>query len=367
MSFRLNGYELVAADFLQRSHNVLQAVANLPSAEQQALLDFMQQWFDPKLSVISAQTSGSTGAPKTIRLQKSQLLASAALTAAYFDFKAGQRVLLPLSTTFIAGKMMLVRALYADLALDMVPTHFEWPPIGEETVHYDFAVMVPAQLIRCIEAQTIGHFRQILLGGAALPAHLTTLLKEVKLPVFQGFGMTETVSHIALRRVDGPQPEQAYTVLQGIEIDQDERGCLKIKAAATAGEWVQSNDLIELLNDRQFIWRGRYDNVVNSGGIKVLPEEIEQALQQLIAQDAELAWLNGREFAVSSMPDPRFGESVALWVSGNLNSEHERVNSLRVMKAKLPLAWAPKAILAMAKFPLLQSGKLDRLALRQSF
>jgi len=362
----LNGQYLVAADFEQRSSTVLQLLADLAETEQEAIIEFLEQWFDASTTTISAQTSGSTGPPKTISLQKSQMLASSALTAAFFEFKAGQRALLPLSARFIAGKMMLVRAIVSGLQLDVRPANEIFPAKNTDPAYYDFAVMVPAQLSRIIEHKKLDSFREILLGGADLPPLLMDQLKQVALPVYQGFGMTETVSHIALRKVNGSHFEQAYTTLDGVIIKTDERGCLLIRSAATAGEWLQTNDVITLLNDRQFIWRGRFDNMLNSGGIKVALEEIESAVAALIAAESELAWLKTATFAVSRMPDPRFGESAALWVSGSIPSENERVHSLRLLKEKLPLAWAPKAILSIAQLPLLDSGKLNRAALSGS-
>jgi len=365
-TLQLNGALLSAADFEYSSSARDQALADLAPMEQTAVIAFLREWFNPASEHISAQTSGSTGPPKTILLHKSQLLASAAITAEYFNFEAGQRALLPLSARFIAGKMMLVRAMYAGLHLDLLPAHFQLPVKQGQPPYYAFAVMVPAQLIRVIEQDQLASFAQILLGGADLPAVLRSQLRGVNTPVYQGFGMTETVSHIALRQVNGPHPQKAYTALAGIEIGQDNRQCLRIRGAATAYAWVDSNDVVELRDDRQFLWRGRYDNILNSGGIKVLFEEVEAALSILFATEAELAWLKDRDFAVGRMPDPRFGESVVLWVTGEGPSEHNRVNSLRFMKEKLPLAWAPKTILSITQLPLLDGGKLNRQALTAS-
>lgn len=359
---QLNGQSLSATDFEQRSPVIGQLLADLPLLEQEAIIDFLQQWFDTEKNTITAQTSGSTGPPKTITLKKSQLLASAAATADYFGFKAGQRALLPLSARFIAGKMMLVRAIYSGLQLDVRPANHIFPN-ANDLPFYDFAVMVPAQLSRVIEQNQQTCFGQLLLGGADLPPLLKTQLLQVDLPVFQGFGMTETVSHIAMRRVNGTEAEIAYTALDGINIKLDERQCLCIQGPATDGQWVESNDVVKLLNERQFVWRGRSDNMLNSGGIKVALEEIESALAVLITTEPALNWLQTASFAVGRMPDPRFGESAALWVSGLVASESERVNSLRVMREKLPLAWAPKAILSIGQLPVLESGKLNRQAL----
>ncbi len=358
----LNGHLFTATDFSQRRFLVEEILANLATEEKQAVIAFLESWFDEGTTTITAQTSGSTGLPKTISLQKSQLMASARATADFFHFNSGQRALLPLSARFIAGKMMLVRAMISSLTLDIRPANNIFPD-HTNLAFYDFAVMVPAQLSRIIEAQQLSSFGCILLGGADLPAILKTQLFHVKTPIYQGFGMTETVSHIALRRVNGPSPEIAYTVLDGIKIKLDERQCLCIQGPATSGEWVVSNDVVELLNDRQFVWRGRYDHVVNSGGIKVMLEEVETALAALIVSESSIDFLRNREFALSRMPDSRYGESIALWVTGEVPAEHERVNCLRLLKASLPLAWAPRAILAIDRLPLLENGKLDRRAL----
>lgn len=360
---QLNGQYVSATDFEQRSQLIGQLLADLPLLEQEAIIDFLQQWFDTEKNTITAQTSGSTGPPKTITLKKNQLLASAALTSDFFRFQAGQRALLPLSARYIAGKMMLVRAIYAGLHLEIVPAHFQLPEQADAV--YDFAVMVPAQIVRVIEQKQLSRFKQILLGGADLPAELLPKLKALTIPVFQGFGMTETVSHIALRQLNGDQFEYHYTALAGVELAVDDRSCLRIRAAATADEWVNSNDVVSLINEREFSWRGRYDNVVNSGGIKVVLEEVEATLAALIADDATLDCLQGRDFALSRMPDPRFGESIALWITGAVPEEDERVKCLRLLKEKLPFAWAPRAILSVARLPLLENGKLDRLALSQ--
>ncbi len=361
--FSINGIPLNEADCSTASPALQAALVNLPETEQQEVRLFLQQWFDKKQAAISAQTSGSTGTPKTIRLKKTQMVASAQATAAFFDFQEGQTALLPLSVRYIAGKMMLVRAILSGLHVTLVNPANDPLKMLPAQQNFDFAVLVPLQFASVIEQNQLKRFGKVLLGGAALPAHLKPLLVPVKTPVYQGFGMTETVSHMALRLLNGPQAAQVYTALPGIELGADERGCLRICGPATDFQWVQSNDLVEFTDERSFRWRGRFDNILNSGGIKVALEEIEAEIARLISEEDCLSWLVDRDFAIGRMPHPRYGESAAIWVTGPMPSEHDRVLSLRCFKEQLPIAWSPRAILSVEELPRLVSGKLDRMAL----
>lgn len=363
----LNGYRLTQHELLHGSAALDAALASLPEQEQQVVREFLQQWFDPTVTTIAAQTSGSTGPPKTILLSRRQLLASAAATADYFDFKAGQRALLPLSVRFIAGKMMLVRAWLSGLQLQLVPPSnnpLEWV---DPALNFDFAVLVPLQLEKLLAQQQLHRFGKLLLGGADLPPQLKKAVVAQSVPVYQGFGMTETVSHIALRRLNGPQPDEGYRALPGIRLSVDERSCLRITGPATDHSWVQSNDLVTLLAADRFLWRGRYDLVINSAGIKVALEEIESRIYELIPTNDCFDWLHGLPLAVGSMPHPRFGETAALWVEGGTPTEDERVRSLLCFKEFMPLGWAPNAVFVVHELPRLPSGKIDRKSLRAPY
>ncbi|MCF0058595.1 AMP-binding protein [Dyadobacter sp. CY356] len=240
--------------------------------------DFMTAWRNGQ-SEFTLHTSGSTGTPKDILVNKNQLSSSARMTGQALDLGKGTRALVCLNVSYIAGVMMLVRGMELGWELSIVePSSNPLSEFGDPD--FDFAVMVPLQLSTILtDKNTSGHVKnlgKILLGGAPVGVQLQKQIDLLMIPVYQSYGMTETVSHVALRKLNCPEIEKDYKVLPGIEFGLDERGCLFVAGIVTNGEKIQTNDLAEITSENTFNWLGRIDNVINSGGVKIILDKVDE-------------------------------------------------------------------------------------------
>lgn len=289
---------------------------------------FLQTWFGSE-HPISAQTSGSTGPQKRVVLSRDQMIASAQLTALHFGFKPGQKVLLPLSADFIAGKMMLVRAMVSGLDIyTAMPS--QRPDLLFPAVAFQFTPLVPAQLFAMLQADvSTAALGTLLLGGSDLSPDLAALLPQLgQQALWQGFGMTETVSHVALRQLH-PLKSEFYQPLPGLLVQTNEAQCLRVWGSVTNYHWLQSNDVIALQSTGSFSWLGRADNVIISGGHKLHPEQIESRLLQLAEQLPDLTFLKQQPFYIGQQPDPQFGAVAVLVVEGNASPEIPALEQLQ--------------------------------------
>ena len=302
-----------------------------------AVGDFIAQWLSPE-NFLEVSTSGSTGPGKTIRILKNHMLQSAALTAGYFGFRPGMRALLALPVNYIAGKMMVVRAFYSALDLHCYePASDVLEGLGE--LEFDFAPLVPMQMTKTGGVRA----RKVLLGGAPLSPQLEQRLQNVEAQIFHGFGMTETLSHAAIRRVNGPLASHVYDALPGVLLETDERSCLRLKMPWMP-DFVSTNDVVDLLSASQFRWKGRADFVINSGGIKLFPEEIERKIGDL-----------GVRFFIHGMPDEYLGQKACLFVEG-------QPFEVEGFFACLAGFEKPKRVFFVPDFIETGSGKVNRVA-----
>lgn len=332
---RLEGSEIIT--YCQESHH-----ANL-----KYLGEFVREWLNDE-TVIELNTSGSTGTPKTIRVRKSQMLQSAAMTATFFGFAAGQTALLCLPISYIAGKMMVVRALYSGLNLYCIEPGSA-PLSGlPEGVVIDFAPLTPMQLVGIENTPSV---RKILLGGSPVPLAVEEKLQLFGSEVYQGYGMTETLSHVAIRRVNGPGRSDIYTALPGIVLETDDRNCLVIQAPFLS-EKVYTNDVAELIGNQRFIWKGRADHVINSGGIKLFPEEIEKKIFPLIIG----------QYFIAGLPDNRLGEKLVLFVDGEAYGKDETELLSDEISKVVHKYEKPREIIFVRNFITTASGKINRQA-----
>nr|WP_294926215.1 AMP-binding protein [uncultured Flavobacterium sp.] len=322
----LNGEELrsVAYSFIKEG-----------DLNEQAIGEFLLDWFDQK-EYIEMKTSGTTGLPKVVRLQKQAMIQSALATGDFFDLKPGDKALLCLPVKFVAGKMMLVRSLI--LGLDLHITEPSTEPLALNKTVYDFVAMVPLQVQNSIEALT--KIKKLIVGGAKMDAALEEKLLALKTEVYETYGMTETITHIAARKIG----EKAFTVLPNVKITKDNRGCLVIDIPAISEEPIITNDLIELIRENQFIFLGRIDNVINSGGVKLIPEQIEAKLIGKISS----------RFFVTGIPDSMLGEKLILVIEG------EKQDFPADFFDVLDKYEKPKEIVFVRRFKENENGKLLR-------
>ena len=297
--------------------------------------EFLLEWFNKK-SFITVTTSGTTGVPKKINLEKQAMIYSALATAEFFNLKAGNRVLNCLSTNYIAGKMMLIRSMILGFEMDFVtPTS---NPLKGNRHHYDFVAMVPMQVQNSI--LELSKVKKLIVGGSKISESLRNQLLEVPTQIFETYGMTETITHIAVKKIG----EKSFSVLPNVKIATDERGCLVIIASHISETKISTNDVVELLSENQFLLLGRIDNVINSGGVKLFPEQIEAKLSDKIKQ----------RFFVIGIPDEKLGEQVLIVIEGKTTLFDDLIFE------NLDPYEKPKSIRFVTKFIETQSGKVMR-------
>lgn len=324
---------------------------NLPK-HQQSLLNvqlFVRNWLNNQ-EFFTLHTSGSTGKPKTIRLQRAQMQASAEATIQALNLKPATQALLCMSPEMVGGKMMLVRAMVGDWVLHIVPPSST--PIVEAKI--DFAAMVPLQVESLLKTEKgfkfLNRIDQLIIGGAPISEALNKSLLNLSTRVYQTFGMTETVSHIALKRLNGKQKSDQYELIGDNEVKLNDRACLSIKGTVTNHEWVHTNDLVELSN-KGFRWLGRADWVINSGGIKIQIEALEQQLREQLKTEVVVWKSHHQELGEQVVAIVRNKEKITL----AMEKEQQ-------IKEKLPPYHFPKKWLYIPDWKLTASGKIDRKA-----
>jgi O-succinylbenzoic acid--CoA ligase len=313
---------------------------------------FIKEWFNDK-SYVEVQTSGSTGTPKVIQLPKKQMINSALATGDFFNLPEKTTALLCMSANFIAGKMMLVRALTLGWQLDIVEPSSN--PLKNIDKKYDFSAMVPLQLNNSLNE--IYKIKKLIIGGGAVSKELISKLQGIKNEVFATYGMTETITHIAIKKLNNYQVENVeashYKTLPNVLISTDKRGCLVINAPKISYEIVITNDLVELISETEFKWLGRFDTVINSGGIKLIPEQIEEKLSEIINQ----------RFFVAGIPDIVLGEKLILIIEfKSLKVESLKVelfNRIKQLK-QLNKYEIPKEIYVLDHFIVTETNKINR-------
>ena len=304
------------------------------------IFSFLVDWFSDS-SHISVQTSGSTGKPKLISKNKSALINSAEMTGEFFRFEENQMALLCLPAKFVAGKMMLVRAIKWRLRLDYIAPKIQLQ-IPKKT--YFFSAMTPQQMEANLSK--LSRITNLIIGGAPIPVALERKLVLLDTNCYATYGMTETVSHIALREISN-DPNLVYQVLEGISINTDSRSCLKINAPKLLEESITTNDVVELTSSTSFIWKGRFDNVINTGGVKVFPEIIENKIAHLI----------NLPILIAGVPSVKWGEKIILVIESDILNTTEVSMQLKGILSKTEI---PKSIFLVSKFIHTENGKINR-------
>lgn len=298
---------------------------------QQPIVDFVKEY--QQKQQITVHTSGSTGTPKTIQLPKQAMQQSARLTAEFFGLKKGDTALLCLPVSYIAGKMMVVRAIELGMKLYCIAPKVKLNL--QQKIH--FAALTPMQAEHSL--QSFSSLDIAILGGAPVKKTLEKKLIGKPVQVYETYGMTETITHIALRELN---VSTTFKLLPQMQISQDERGCLAIKTPYS-NETIITNDVVEIYGESQFKWLGRADNIINSGGIKIIPETIEAALKPYIKS----------AYIISSEKDEVLGEKLILIIEG------EKYN-VTYPEEVLPKNQRPKKIYFIDEFLRTESGKIQR-------
>ena len=332
-----------------------QALPNLEELPEfaQVAFAFCRDWMTGQ-ETFTQQTSGSTGAPKLQVLSRTQMEASAAATGAFFGTTTSGHLLCCLNPAFIAGKMMLVRAMVWDCPITLVETSAN-PLLGLEE-QFSFVALVPLQVEAALAEeksrkllQSIPH---VLIGGAALPHKIQQVLVQQGIRAWQSFGMTETVSHIALAKIE--EGELVYQALPGVAIGINELDCLWIQSPMSGTERIQTNDSIELRSKNTFTWLGRADFVVNSGGIKLFPEQLEGRIAPLLEETCP-----GCAYFLFGEKDSRLGEQLVLYVEG-AGEEKKRLALESGLGQILGKYEVPKKIYFKASFAYTPTRKINR-------
>ncbi|UKN01279.1 AMP-binding protein [Paracrocinitomix mangrovi] len=291
---------------------------------------FVRLWNDAS-ETITVSTSGSTGTPKEIELSKKRVRASANYTAKFFGFEKGQTALLNLSPDYIAGKLMIVRAIENNMNLMIAPLSGDpLKNVNDEPIA--FGAFVPAQINEILKnehsKEILARIGNVIIGGAPISPEVENELTAISSKIYASFGMTETITHFALRRLGTP----IYNCLDGYKIALDKRSCLVVKKNKVVEKTLVTNDVIDYINSTTFKWKGRLDNVINSGGIKIYPEKIEKMIAHLLPDN---------RFYVTSKKDDKFGEVAVLVVEGEVDNE----KLLNDAKDSVPRYHAPKEVI----------------------
>ena len=343
-----------------------------PKTEFEAqVVDFVEDWFSWSKTV-PVKTSGSTGAPKVFEVEKARMLNSAQMTCDFLNLYAGNSALLCLPIEYISGKMMVVRAIERGLKLLVANPSLE--PLENITESIDFCAMTPLQVENSLGKIHI--IKNLIIGGAAVSEGLKSKIqgprftrfigeiywKDLRLKhlyefhnpnaVYETYGMSETLSHIALKQI-APEAQHYFKTFDGVEISTDERGCLRILAPKLSTEILQTNDLVEIKNGREFRFLGRIDNVINSGGAKIFPEQLEALAKKEIHN----------EIVFLGMEDEVFGQKLIAVIEGR---ESEKLTEIIYNLPYEKSFHKPKEIVFIPQIPRTPNGKVDRIQLRKA-
>jgi O-succinylbenzoic acid--CoA ligase len=303
---------------------------------------FLIEWLNNN-NYISVPTSGSTGVPKKINILKAHTVNSAIATGTFFELPSETRALLCLPASYIAGKMMLVRAII--LGWDLYIKAPEKDAITQYDRDYDFVAMVPYQVHYSLKS--LNKIKKLIIGGGAISVDLNDQLQHVDTEVFATYGMTETITHIAVRRINGLAKSDYYNALPNVKFSLDKRDCLVIEASEVSDDKVVTNDLVKIISPSSFQYLGRIDNVVNSGGVKLFPEQIE----------AKLAKFIDVQFIIASEKNQTLGEQLILILE---EDSSELIPDIKTAFSTLSNYERPKKVYSFSKFPFTETGKIKR-------
>lgn len=318
------------------------------------VIHFIQDWFSES-KTMQVKTSGSTGAPKTFDIEKEKMRRSAKMTIDFLDLQPQNSALLCLPVEYISGKMMLVRAIENKMKIKIVEPSIS--PLENLSENIDFCAMTPLQVENSLDK--IHLIQKLIVGGAAVSENLKAKIHQAFNPtkkeknncIYETYGMSETLSHIALKEIY-PKKKSHFHVLKNVKISQNKNGCLEIYAPQIHTEKLQTHDIIQLKNEKEFQFLGRIDNIINSGGAKIFPEKLELLVKKEMTN----------EIIFIGIPDEKLGEKLTLIIEGKenktLKNKIKNINFERKFHR-------PKSIIFVDKIPRTENGKVDRLLLKK--
>ena len=318
--------------------------------------EFLAQWNDAS-PTMEVRTSGSTGTPKLIYIEKERMRASARMTCDFLGIKPADTALLCMPLDYIAGKMMVVRAQERNMKLLSVEPSGH--PLADNTLSdlnegiVHLAAMVPLQVWNTLrvpeERERLHHIKHLIIGGGAIPQELEQELRTIPINVWSSYGMTETLSHIALRRIS----EDYYSPLPGISLSQDQDDCLIINAPALCAQTLYTNDIVRFHGKDRFQVIGRRDNTICSGGIKIQIEQVEAWLQSIGIDN----------IMVTYREDKALGQALVYLTTDKINIDLLR----KSVPTDTPNSkfWLPRHIVNVPSLPLTPTGKPDRATAKQ--
>ena len=337
-------------DSLQELCDNIKKNSDIPDWEKKVYA-FIGEWINDE-EYIEQSSSGTSGTPKTLKLSKKSMTISAEITCKLFDLQFGYSALLCLPIDYIAGKMMVVRAFVG--GLNLLLTEPSSMPDLANFGNIEFCSMVPLQAYNSLNSiETLRRIKKLIIGGAEIRNELEVMLHDLPIEVYATYGMAETCSHVAIRRISGTEQERLYRAVPGVNFSVDDRACLVIEADFFEKNIV-TNDVVDLTDSTSFRWIGRFDNLINSGGLKIVPEEIETVISKT----------TGLDCAVIGIEDKKLGEKVVLVLEkgGSEITEKELESALI---DELPKRYHPKEIIFVDELPRNHSFKVDRFKLKE--
>jgi o-succinylbenzoate---CoA ligase len=360
MSYSYNSIHLNGKEILIK--NILSGDIQPQSDFESQTLQFIRDWLNGVENFI-LKTSGSTGEPKQITITRDQMTQSARATEKALELKAGYRSLICLDTRFIAGKMMIVRSLVTDMRMEIHEPHRNPFADLNESNQIDFIALVPYQveeILNSPKARVFNKVRTVIIGGAQLSLSATEKIKRYCCQAYITYGMTETISHIALNRLNDQTENNVFEILPNVRIWVDSRGCLNIETPYLEEE-VVTNDLVEIISLKKFRWLGRLDNAINTGGSKVHPEKIEYQIEKIFKS------LNVvKNFFIAGLSDYKYGQAVTLFIEG-APDDVIGVDLENRLKSQLERYERPRKIIYLHRFLYTSTDKLDRKRTLEAF
>lgn len=312
--------------------------------------EFLEEWNNDS-PYVEVKTSGSTGQPKLMLVEKQRMLASARITCDFLGLKSGDSALLCMSLDYIAGKMMVIRSL--ERGLRLITVEPSGHPLNNcqfsiANSQLDFAAMVPMQVYNSLqvpeEKERLKQILHLIIGGGAIDAAMEKELRGFPNAVWSTYGMTETLSHIALRRISSAEASEWYTPFDTVKLSTTDEGCLVVDAPEVCADILTTNDIVELKPDGRFRVLGRKDNVICSGGIKIQIEEVERQLKPYFRVP----------YLLTKRHDHKFGEVAVLLTEGSVDEARQ------ICEIHLPKFYQPKDYIHVETIPLTETGKPAR-------